>query len=134
MRILIAEDEAGIAEVYKALLESLGHEIVIAVDGADCLRKYYGSERAFDIVVLDYRMPNKDGVSVASEIQAKFPEQKILLISAFVDDVVHESVRSLEHPVVCLQKPIDLEAFGNIVEAEAEIDKRDDGKSNKLHR
>ena len=123
MRILVAEDEEPIAQVYKVILESIGHDVVLARDGKECMTLFTSSKHPFDIVVLDYRMPRKDGISVAAEIQARWPKQKILLVSAFVDDVVHESVRSLEHPVVCLQKPIDLDAFGNIVEAEAEPDK-----------
>ena len=123
LRILVAEDEEPIAQVYKVILESIGHEVFLAKDGQECLRLFNESLYPFDIVVLDYRMPRRDGISVAAEIQAHWPKQKILLVSAFVDDVVHESVRALEHPVVCLQKPIDLDAFGNIVEAEAEVEK-----------
>ncbi|MEO9320428.1 MAG: response regulator [Nitrososphaera sp.] len=132
--MLVAEDEEPIALVYKSLLESIGHEVEIAKDGIECLQMIENAKKPYDIVILDYRMPRRDGVAVAAEIQSRWPRQKILLISAFVDDVVHESVRSLEHPVVCLQKPIDLDAFGSIVESEAEADKNQTEDSSDFHK
>ncbi|MEO9320883.1 MAG: response regulator [Nitrososphaera sp.] len=124
MRILVAEDEESIALVYKAVLESLGHEVIIVADGEQCLQTLYAAadhSESFNIVILDHRMPKKSGVSVAAEIQLHWPNQKVIMLSAYVEDVIHATMQDLEHPVVCLQKPIDLDLFGSIVEDEAEL-------------
>jgi DNA-binding response OmpR family regulator len=86
MKVLIAEDEPEIWKPYKIALESRKHKVVIAEDGEECLREYKkelsrkqkdGTEyllsttaTPFDAVVLDYRMPKKDGMEVAKEILA----------------------------------------------------------------
>lgn len=41
MRILVAEDEEGIADLYKISFEDRNHQVVITHDGIECLNAYY---------------------------------------------------------------------------------------------
>jgi DNA-binding NarL/FixJ family response regulator len=51
-------------------------------------------EQQPDVVLLDYRMPGRNGIDIAREILAERPEQPVLLFSAyFDDDVVAEAAR-----------------------------------------
>ena len=86
MRILVAEDEESILQFYKILLESEGHEVVLTKDGRECLDSYRAAraiDKPFHLVILDYRMPVKDGMVVAKEISAMYPTQKLLMATAF---------------------------------------------------
>lgn len=131
MKILVAEDEATIANQYRAVLEENKHTVKITYDGEECLQAYYdgldnsahekpdGRSRRrppFDAVVLDYRMPRKDGMEVAREILAIEPKQRILFASAYVVDTLVESVKNLQQVVELLQKPFDLYEFVDLLE------------------
>ena len=70
----------------------------------------------FDVVVLDYKMPDKDGMEVAKEILKINPHQRIIFASAYVIDTLREAVKKLNRVVELLQKPFTLEAFVNTIE------------------
>jgi CheY-like chemotaxis protein len=131
MKILVAEDEANIATQYRTVLEQNKHQVLLTYDGEQCLQAYYdeldkfAKEKAsgktrrkapFDAVVLDYRMPKKDGMEVAREILAMEPKQRVLFASAYVVDTLVESVKNLQQVVELLQKPFDLYEFVDLLE------------------
>jgi DNA-binding response OmpR family regulator len=68
MRVLIAEDDRAICDIYRIALQARGHEVVLSHDGRQCLEAYKASEKPFDAVVLDYRMPELDGLETAKEM------------------------------------------------------------------
>ena len=86
MRILTAEDEIYMNEMYRDALEPLGHQIIATDNGDKCLAEYksaFSKDSApFDLVLLDYLMPEKDGVTLAKEILEINPKQKIIFVSA----------------------------------------------------
>jgi CheY-like chemotaxis protein len=131
MKILVAEDEVNIATQYRAVLEENKHTVQITHDGNECLQAYYDEldkvanetraartrrKAPYDAVVLDYRMPNKDGMEVAREILAIEPKQRVLFASAYVVDTLVESVKNLQQVVELLQKPFDLYEFVDLLE------------------
>ena len=74
------------------------------------------STSVFDVVVLDYKMPGRDGMEVAKEILKINPHQRIIFASAYVIDTLREAVKKLNRVVELLQKPFTLEAFVNTIE------------------
>ena len=70
----------------------------------------------FDVVVLDYKMPSKDGMEVAKEILQINPHQRIIFASAYVIETLKDSVKELNKVVELLQKPFTMEAFVSTVE------------------
>jgi CheY-like chemotaxis protein len=70
----------------------------------------------FDAVVLDYRMPKKNGLEVAKEILALNPSQRIIFASAYVKETLRESVKELRQVVELMQKPFLPEALVDVVE------------------
>jgi DNA-binding response OmpR family regulator len=63
---------------------------------------------SFDLLIVDYRMPKKDGGQVIEEIRTVKPDQKIMLMSAFSQDILGmENGKHLE----ILTKPFDTEGF-----------------------
>lgn len=126
MKILIAEDEPDIVEAYKIALEKRNHEVVITYNGEDCLKVYHdalmpmpkskSNGSPFDAIVLDYRMPKKDGIEVAKEILALNPHQRIIFASAYVKETLMDSVRQLKQIVELMQKPFGLDALVDTLE------------------
>src|SRR5581483_2330095 len=87
VRILMAEDDESTREIFKALLEARGHTVELAANGDQCIKTYKSSTQ-FALVVLDYKMPGKDGLTVAMEIQTMNPKQKIMIASAYCREVM----------------------------------------------
>src|ERR1700679_2030826 len=67
MRILIVDDEPQIARVLRASLQSNGHEVKVARDGADALEQFRKVEP--DLVITDLAMPGMDGIELTKEIR-----------------------------------------------------------------
>lgn len=68
MRILVAEDAASSASLIEAMLVRMGHQVVLARDGAQAVER--AQEAAFDLVLMDLQMPTKGGLEAAREIRA----------------------------------------------------------------
>ena len=59
----------------------------------------------FEAVILDYKMPQLNGMEVAKEILAVNPHQRIIFASAYIQETVKDSVKELKQVVELLQKP-----------------------------
>ena len=105
MRILVAEDEIVTVELYAAVLEERGHKVIVTYDGRQCLNTYRSTNKPFDVVILDYKMPLLDGMQVAKEIFKINPDQRIIFTSAYVVDTLADSVNDLKRVVELIQKP-----------------------------
>ncbi|MBZ0270537.1 response regulator [bacterium] len=78
-RILIADDEAGIRELYRIVLSPLGYEIVAVHDGLAALEAL--RRQPFDLVVLDMQMPRMDGRETLKNVLEMRTDQKIIIVS-----------------------------------------------------
>lgn len=148
----MAEDERDICRTYEAALEGRGHEVIISVDGQECLNIYRDNYReqlkgfnksdnnadsnknnnnnlpipkvissspstsAFDVVVLDYKMPVMNGMEVAKEILKLNPQQRIIFASAFVHEPLMDSVKELKQVVELIQKPFEMSVLVDTIE------------------
>jgi CheY-like chemotaxis protein len=81
---------------------------------------YYDDKRQnrppFDVVILDYRIPQKDGLQVAKEILELNPNQRIIFASAYVRETLEDSVKQLKRVVELLQKPFVPDALVDTIE------------------
>lgn len=76
-----------------------GEEALAAIDSADP-----------DVVVIDYKMPDMDGLETARRIRAQRPEQVVILYTAFIDDALEAEARKVG-VAVCLGK---VEGLGSL--------------------
>jgi two-component system, chemotaxis family, chemotaxis protein CheY len=80
---------------------------------------YYSSSPSvspFDVVILDYSMPGKDGIEVAKEILQLNPQQRIIFASAYVRDTLEDAVKQLKQVVELMQKPFDTKVLVDTIE------------------
>lgn len=89
-RVLIIEDELEIAELEKDYLELSGHEVDIASNGAEGLKKALNEE--YDFIILDVMLPEIDGFDVCKKVRAE-KDIPILMVSAKKDDI--DKIRGL---------------------------------------
>jgi DNA-binding response OmpR family regulator len=113
-RILLAEDEPQLLRFYKIFLEDEEYEVVTARDGQECLDEYLRQQKdSFNLVILDHRMPRKNGMEAAKEIAALNPLQKLLMITAY-SGVLDLSDRPANLKII--PKPFEVKDFISTIE------------------
>ncbi|MHA1113839.1 MAG: response regulator [Alphaproteobacteria bacterium] len=118
-RILIAEDDRGVAEfVTRALIHS-GHSARTVEDGLEALEAL--NEEAFDLLVSDIVMPGMDGIALALKVTKDFPAMRVLLMSGYA----HERQRAhnldaLAHNII--SKPFTLKSICAAVDKVLAVD------------
>lgn len=80
MRVLICDDEPHIRLLYRSEFEYAGAEVVVAGDGQECVEV---AERVHpELIVLDIRMPRRDGMSALEELHHVCPDAHVLMVTA----------------------------------------------------
>lgn len=77
--VLVVDDEPGMRDTLVAILEQHGYRVCSAPDGESAFSAV--QEMAFDVVVMDVRMPGRDGVSVLEEME--HPPPHVILMTAY---------------------------------------------------
>lgn len=124
MKVLVAEDDRQMCDIYRIALRARGHDVTITFDGRECIRIYKeefaktdgSGDGPFDAVVLDYRMPDVDGLEAAKEILLINKEQRIIFASAYVKETLRDSVTQLEQIVELIQKPFEPMVLVDVIE------------------
>ncbi len=85
IRVLIADDQTVLAEGIKSVLETdESLEVVgIAFDGFDALEKMKTATP--DVVLMDIRMPNMNGVVATQRVKTEYPSVKVVILTTFDD-------------------------------------------------
>ena len=114
MKILVAEDEPEILRIYKLFLGEKGYQVIATEDGKECLDAYktelnktMNGNIPFNLVILDYRMPEKNGIEVAKEILTLCPAQELLMVTAYKGQLeLHD--KNLQKMQI-IEKPFDVD-------------------------
>jgi DNA-binding NarL/FixJ family response regulator len=86
-RTLIVDDDDDMAFLITSTIQLADHGLSVAgvaSSGEEAMTLLAGE--GADVIVLDYRMPGRNGLEVASDILSLNPDQKIVLFSAHLDD------------------------------------------------
>ena len=111
-RVLVIEDHADTLELIRTVLAHAGHDVSVAIDGEDGLRRYRADRP--DVVVVDLFIPRLGGLDLITSLRGDAgPVAKIIAISAGwsvrAADVLKEAKARGADCV--LRKPLDLEAL-----------------------
>jgi len=117
IRVLIADDERNLRELIVRELARRGHEVDGVGDGAAALERI--REGSYDVVVLDMRMPHKEGIDVLREL-ATFPEApQVIMLTGFQE--VSTAVEAMKLGAYdYLTKPTKIEELDVVVRKAAE--------------
>lgn len=104
-RVLVVDDEAAIRRALRDILEFEKYDVVEATNGTECLVKL--KQGKFDVIVLDIKMPQMDGMDALDRIGILSPETPVIMISGHADiDTAVESVKKGAFDFI--SKPLDL--------------------------
>ncbi|MFH1578642.1 MAG: response regulator, partial [Thermoplasmatota archaeon] len=87
-RVVVVDDQDFIRELYKDFLESKGITVFAARDGDEAVRVFKSMTNRPDAIIMDHRMPGKDGIETTKEILRIDPRVPIIFSSA--DESVRE--------------------------------------------
>lgn len=92
--VLVCDDLASVQSMMRRLLERDGLEVSgVASDASEVLERY--TERRPDVVLLDYRMPGANRLSVLLDLMALDPQARVVMCSGSADpDVRDEALRA----------------------------------------
>ncbi len=126
LRVLVVDDEPHILHYMQATLESWGHEVVLAHDGSQALKR--ALMQPFDLIICDLRMPRLGGREMFHTLARMHPTVASRIIFATGDTVRGDTLQFLEElgrPF--LQKPFKLDALRRVLAGVEKADARPTG-------
>jgi DNA-binding NtrC family response regulator len=85
LRVLVVEDEDLIRWTLAKALRKRGHTVVEAGDGESGLSALEHEAEPFDVVVLDYRLPDRQDLSLLEDVRRLSPGSAVFMMTAFAD-------------------------------------------------
>lgn len=87
--VLIAEDEARVLGLTETIFTQHGYKVITASDGEDAIEKFRRNKEEIQLVVLDVRMPRKNGKEAYDAIKTIQPGIKVLFMSGYNRDIAN---------------------------------------------
>lgn len=119
--VLVVDDEEAVRESFSVYLSSEGYEVRTAETGADALA---AAGESVDVVLLDRRLPDRDGESVLAELRARNVDCQIALVTAVQPDFGMVQIDCDDY----LVKPVDREDLLATVERLVLLDEYSDAQ------
>ena len=102
-KVLIVDDDEQARLLERHILESVGHELFFAKNGAEAMRLFM--RKTPDVVVTDLQMPGGDGIELIEALVGMFPEVYIIAISGTGPTLL--STAKIMGAKTALQKHVD---------------------------
>jgi len=105
-KILAVDDSRTIREMVNAILTNMGHEVVLASDGAEALAM--ARDMPVDLVLTDINMPNMNGISLVSKLRRLEQYQEIPILMLTTESTDYKKTKSKNMGANgWVQKPFD---------------------------
>ena len=112
IKILVADDEPSHRKMIDAVLAAEGYEVTLAEDGQAAISAV--ENRFYDLVIMDVRMPNVDGIQALQRIKQMSPDIPVIIMTAYAS--VGTAVDALKSSAYdYLIKPLDIEELKILV-------------------
>jgi two-component system response regulator HydG len=117
LRVLVIDDDKGLAEAIAESLERRGHACTVCTSGKSGVAKL--EQEPFDVVLTDLRMADLGGLEVVKRCRQVLPDAEVFVVTGFGD--VKTAVEAMKLGAShYLQKPIDLAELRAVVDKSAE--------------
>jgi len=114
LHVLVVDDEPLIRWSLTQTLADRGHEVAESVDAMSARAAVTDAGGQFDVVLLDYRLPDSSNLSLLASIRRLAPRTQVILMTAFGGpDVVRDALELGAYRVI--SKPFDMAAVADLV-------------------
>lgn len=96
LSLMVVDDEEMNTMILGRRLRKEGYEVLEACDGLDAISKIVSAETRPHLILMDLMMPRLDGWEACKQIKAKYPEIKIIAVSAKVDEEVRSQASGFD--------------------------------------
>jgi two-component system chemotaxis response regulator CheY len=118
IRVFIVEDDRMVIETYREILKLYGLEVVgWSYNGEEAIKRYPDLDPRPDVIIMDHRLPLKDGIETTKEILRIDPEARILFVSA---DFTAKTPALETGARGFIRKPFELKSFVSALKEVAE--------------
>jgi signal transduction histidine kinase/ActR/RegA family two-component response regulator len=90
LRVLVVDDDPLVRDGTRRMLTLMGHEAEVAGSAAEALQWLQAREGLCDLLVTDFRMPERSGADLVRATRRRFPAMPIVVASGYVDDALEE--------------------------------------------
>ena len=115
LSILVVDDESLIRWSLRRALTKRGHHVVEAGSAAEAIQALNRRDEAFDAVLLDYRLPDRQDSSLLEEVRTLAPTVLVFMMTAYGDDTMRTVSQWLGARAV-VDKPFHLDTFVEMIE------------------
>ncbi len=117
--MLVVEDEEIMREALVDYFSDVGHEVDSADDGKKSLEKVNLED--YNVIIIDLKLPGRDGLSVLKEVREKNPKAKVIMITAYPSiDTEEEAMR--RGATDYLPKPFELAYLETLINRSYELE------------
>ena len=114
LRILVVEDENLIRWAVSETLTGAGHKVIEAPDAATALRAVGQTSEPFDVILLDFRLPDSDDLSLVERIRLQAPSSALVMMTAYGTPQMTENAKQLGVFAI-LAKPFDVGVLEDVI-------------------
>jgi CheY-like chemotaxis protein len=111
--VLVVDDDPSVLDCYRKLLGRAGYKTVtesdprrVLMDGRDL--------GEIDLLLIDYKMPEMDGLTLLAELRRREFRARCVLVSAFLNDGVRQQAKHLGVDHI-LEKPVDVASLRSVL-------------------
>jgi two-component system response regulator HydG len=119
--ILLVEDDLTFSRILEGFLSKKGFQVTVSNKGKDGLKSF--QSRSFDMVILDYRLPDTTGMDILHEIKSEKPATPVVIMTSFQD--IRTAVKAIKAGAFeYITKPVNPDELLMIVEQALKKEKR----------
>ncbi len=115
--VLVVDDDKGIVETFKTILEQNGYKVDTAQSGREAIEK--SKKNYYDLALLDIKLPDMEGTQLLLEMRDTFPKMVKIMITGYAS--LQNAVDSLNYGAhAYIMKPIKPDELLKVVEKKLE--------------
>lgn len=118
-KVLIMDDEKGVRELSRKILNNMGFDVDLAINGEEAINKYMkamDSENFYDIVIMDLTIPGgMGGEKAVKELLKLDPDAKVVVSSGYSTDPIISNYKDYGFKG-CLSKPYNIDELSEVLE------------------
>lgn len=116
LSILVVDDEPLIRWSLSETLSDSGHRIVEAGDGSSAVAAVASSQRPFDVVLLDFRLPDSNDLNLLSRLHHLAPSARIIMMTAYGTPEMMQGALEMGATRV-VNKPFEIADLASLVQS-----------------